>query len=135
MNNEFRRIQKLAGVKVNEIRINKPGERLNREDLDILKDSILSVYTDWLDLDDHADGDMVWDTEYHRWRYLDDFILSMLYRGINPTYLKKLKNKLGEKDLDDYIEKYHQDWLDEVAKAIREDIPSYFEDEDEDEDE
>ena len=129
MNNEFKRLQKLAGI--NEMKIIKPGKKLSPEDLDTLKSSILDVYTDWLDLNDHADEGMVWDTEYNRWRDLDDFIISMLHRGIEPTYLAQLKDKLERERLDDHIEIYYQDWIDDVAKAIRKDIPSYFSDDEE----
>jgi hypothetical protein len=129
MKNEFKRIQKLAGI--NEIKVIRPGKKLNTKDLDVLKHSILDVYTDWLDLSDHADDGRVWDTEYDRWRDLDDFIISMLHRGIHPTYLTQLKDKLEGENLGDYIEIYHQDWIEKVAKAIRKDIPSYFSDEEE----
>ena len=151
MANEFKRMQKLAGI-ITESQVNKKTIKskrflkendenlLSQNDLNELEEAILDVYQDWLDLDDHADeGGYVWDTEYHGWVNLYDFVISMIYRGVNPSFLAKLESKIqnvknddgSQMDLTDYIETYHDDWIQNVEKAIREDIPAYFEDDEE----
>lgn len=124
LNEEFRRMLKLAGL-INE-NLEQSG-MLDADDLNELKNAVMSVYTDWLDTDDHADesGD-VWDTEKHRWVDLETFILSMFYRAIHPDFYEKLTQKIGGEDLAEYIEENHVDWIKDVENSIRQDIPEYF---------
>lgn len=125
LNEEFHRMQKLAGL-INENL--EQSSMLDADDLNELKNAIMSVYTDWLDTEDdqaNESGD-VWDTEKHRWVDLETFILSMLYRAIHPDFYEKLTQKIGGEDLVEYIEENHIDWIEDVENSIRQDIPGYF---------
>ena len=118
------------------MRVNAP-KRLTQEDLDELENAILDVYQDWLGTNDRSDDGYVYDTEYHRWVSLEDFITSIIYRGVNPNFFTELSDKISKfknKDktpmsLIDYIETYHWDWVENLATKIRKEIPYYFGDE------